>query len=137
MILYGTAALALCTLIGGLLGEVLGAVMGVDANVGGVGFAMVLLIMVSGWMRKTGRLPEATEQGVLFWSAMYIPIVVAMAATQNVLGALTGGPMAILAGLAAVAATAALVPVVSRIGGRSEPLPPLVDETAALETKDA
>ena len=44
-------------------------------------------------------LPQPTEQGVLFWSAMYIPIVVAMAATQNVVAALAGGPMAAIAGL--------------------------------------
>lgn len=137
MILYGTAALALCTLVGGLLGELLGKVMGVDANVGGVGFAMILLVVASGWLRKTGRLPEATEHGLLFWSGMYIPIVVAMAATQNVVAALTGGPMALLAGLAALTAAAMLVPVVSRIGGRSEPLPPLADDTARLETEGA
>lgn len=137
MILYGTAALALCTLIGGLLGELLGTAMGVDANVGGVGFAMVLLVMVSGWLHKTGRLPEATQHGVLFWSGMYIPIVIAMAATQNVVAALSGGPMALLAGLAALIGAAALVPVVSRIGGASEPLPPLEHETDTVVTKGA
>ena len=57
-----------------------------------------------------------SEQGIKFWSAVYIPIVVAMAAQQNVYGALSGGPMAILAGIAAVAIAFALVPVLDRIG---------------------
>ena len=40
----------------------------------------------------------------------------AMAAQQNVYGALSGGPMAILAGAAAVIIGFALVPALSRIG---------------------
>ena len=51
-----------------------------------------------------------------------------MASTQNVAKAITGGPMAILAGLGALAAGAALVPVLARIGEPSEPLPPLTEE---------
>lgn len=47
---------------------------------------------------------------------MYIPIVVAMAAQQNVVAALKGGPIAVLAGALAVVASFALVPVISRIG---------------------
>ncbi|NGO69701.1 malonate transporter subunit MadL [Streptomyces boncukensis] len=127
MVLYGVAALAVCLLVGTLIGELLGVAVGVDANVGGVGFAMIMLVLVTHWLRGKGRFPEATAQGVLFWSAMYIPIVIAMAATQNVAKAVTGGPMAILAGLAALAAGAALVPAVARIGGTAEPLPPLTE----------
>lgn len=40
----------------------------------------------------------------------------AMAAQQNVMGALTGGPMAITAGLAAVICGFALVPMLDRLG---------------------
>ncbi|MEU2941965.1 malonate transporter subunit MadL [Nocardiopsis alba] len=128
MVLYGVAALAVCLLSGALVGELLGAAVGVDANVGGVGFAMIMLVVVSDRLRRNGKLPEATEQGVLFWSAMYIPVVIAMASTQNVVKAIAGGPMAITAGLAALIAGAALVPVLSRIGEPAEPLPPLVEE---------
>ncbi len=128
MVLYGVAALALCMLAGMIIGDLLGVAVGVDANVGGVGFAMVLLVLVSAWLRKKGLFPKPTEQGVLFWSALYIPIVVAMAATQNVVEAVTGGPMAILAGLAALVCGAALVPVISRVGGRSEALPEMTEE---------
>ena len=42
MPLYGTALLAGCHLTGILLGELLGRVLGVQANVGGVGIAMLL-----------------------------------------------------------------------------------------------
>ncbi|WP_432745293.1 malonate transporter subunit MadL [Streptomyces sp. JH002] len=126
MIIYGVAALAVCLLAGTLAGELIGAAVGVDANVGGVGFAMIMLVLVTGWLRAKGLFPQATEQGVLFWSAMYIPIVIAMASTQNVVKAVSGGPMAILAGLAALAAGLALVPVLARIGEPGEPLPPPV-----------
>ncbi|WP_261778164.1 MULTISPECIES: malonate transporter subunit MadL [unclassified Rhodococcus (in: high G+C Gram-positive bacteria)] len=128
MVLYGVAALALCMLSGSVIGELLGLALGVDANVGGVGFAMIMLIFATDWLRRRGKFPKATEQGVLFWSAMYIPIVIAMASIQNVATAITGGPMALLAGLGALIAGAALVPVLARIGEPSEPLPPLTDD---------
>ncbi|ANW68201.1 malonate transporter subunit MadL [Mycobacterium sp. djl-10] len=119
-------------LAGTLIGEFLGMAINVDANVGGVGFAMIMLIVATDWLRRRGKFPEVSEQGVLFWSAMYIPIVIAMASTQNVVAAVTGGPMAILAGLGALVAGAALVPVMARIGEPAEPLPPL-DEEAKQE----
>ncbi|MNR62088.1 Malonate transporter MadL subunit [compost metagenome] len=46
-----------------------------------------------------------------------------MAAQQNVLGALSGGPAAILAGLAAVTISFALVPVLDRLGRKDEVTP--------------
>jgi malonate transporter MadL subunit len=46
---------------------------------------------------------------------MYIPIIVAMAAQQNVAAAVSGGAMAMLAGVAAVVAGFALVPVLARM----------------------
>ena len=61
-------------------------------------------------------LTPITEKGIGFWSAMYIPIVVAMAARQNVVSALSGGWMAIIAGVAAVAASFAMIPVLARLG---------------------
>ncbi|MEV5610877.1 malonate transporter subunit MadL [Streptomyces sp. NPDC052225] len=137
MVLYGVAALAVCMLAGTLVGEYLGQALGVDANIGGVGFAMVLLVFVTHWLRQKGKFPEASRQGVLFWSAMYIPIVVAMAATQNVRKAVTGGPMALLAGLVALVAGFALVPVVARIGGPGQPFPESDDGPAQEEPAEA
>lgn len=135
MILYGTATLAICMLLGKIIGSLIGELVGVDADIGGVGFAMVMLIFASAWLRKRNLLPQPTEQGILFWSAMYIPIVIAMASIQNVSSAVAGGPMALIAGGAALAGCLALVPVVARIGTPSEPLPPLGQEENQEESK--
>jgi malonate transporter MadL subunit len=116
LVIYGVALLAGCMLAGLYLGDLLGLLIGVEANVGGVGLAMILLILLSDRLRKTGRLSTPTEQGVLFWTAIYIPVVVAMAAKQNVIAAVKGGPAAILAGVGAVALSFLLVPVLSRVG---------------------
>ena len=43
----------------------------------------------------------------------FIPIVVAMAAKQNVVGAIDGGFMALLAGLLVVAVSFIFVPIIS------------------------
>ena len=40
MVIIGTTLLAACYLLGILLGDALGAAIGINANVGGVGFAM-------------------------------------------------------------------------------------------------
>lgn len=116
MIIYGVALLSICTLLGVLIGELLGAAIGVKANVGGVGFAMLLLLLISEHLKSSGRFIQLSAQGVTFWTAMYIPIVIAMAAQQNVLGAVRGGPMAILAGLLATVVCFSLIPVIDRIG---------------------
>ncbi len=120
MTIYGTALLSLCLLSGMILGKLIGMAIGVDANVGGVGIAMLMLMLLSSKLRQAGHLSQPTQQGVLFWSSIYIPIVVAMAASQNVRAAISGGPAAILAGGLAVAFSFALVPVLSRLG-RHEP----------------
>jgi len=116
MAIYGTALLAICLLVGSIVGRLLGLAVGVDANVGGVGIAMLLLIVGCDRLHRTGGLRPPTEQGILFWSSVYIPIVVAMAASQDVRAAITGGPVAILAGVLAVVVSFAMVPLISRIG---------------------
>lgn len=115
MVIYGVALLSFCMLAGVFIGDILGRLIGVQANVGGVGVAMLLLIVLSNLTHHRFRLGSATEQGIHFWSAMYIPIVVAMAAKQNVIAAVSSGWMAIIAGAAAVAASFALVPLLDRI----------------------
>ena len=128
MTIYGTGLLAACVLVGLFVGDLLGSAIGVKANVGGVGFAMILLIFSSEYLRKRNLLPQPTQDGVHFWSAIYIPVVVAMAAQQNVVAALKGGPAAILAGVLAVVVCFALIPVVERIGraDSSQPFRPQV-----------
>lgn len=130
MVIYGVALLAGCFLTGVFLGDLLGAAIGVDANVGGVGIAMLFLIVISDRLIKSGRLKPVTRQGVLFWSSIYIPVVVAMAAGQNVVAAVDGGVMAFVAGGVATVACFLLVPVVSRMGGPGVPLPEIEDEDA-------
>lgn len=116
MVIYGAALLAICLLVGLFLGDVLGVLIGVEANVGGVGIAMLILIFASERLDRRKPFLPATRQGILFWSGIYIPIVVAMAARQNVVAALDGGLAAFLAGTLAVVACLFLVPVISRIG---------------------
>lgn len=96
MIIYGTALLAICYLLGDFIGKLLGALLGVDANVGGVAIAMILLIAGKELLAKRDLLPTTTQFGVLYWAGMYIPIVVAMSAGQNVVAALSGGMVAVL-----------------------------------------
>jgi len=129
MIIYGVAFLAFCTLVGLFVGELLGKLLGIPANVGGVGIAMLLLIGLGSYLNKKGFLAGKSEQGLTFWAAVYIPIVVAMAAQQNVYGAIKGGPMAILAGTLAVVVAFALVPVLVRIGNQ--------EPEAIVPTKEA
>ncbi len=117
MVIYGVALLSGCLIAGLFCGQLLGRLIGVQANVGGVGIAMLLLILVSDRLRKAGRLKPVSQRGIVFWSSIYIPVVVAMAASQNVVSAIEGGPVALLAGALAVGLGFALVPVISRLGG--------------------
>ena len=114
MIIYGTALLALCHLLGIFLGDLLGQALGVKTNVGGVGIAMLLLITARIYMHRKGILPKLTELGVEYWGAMYIPVVVAMAAQQDMVSALRGGPVALLSALAAVAVCAVVISLINR-----------------------
>ncbi|MCA9144958.1 MAG: malonate transporter subunit MadL [Planctomycetaceae bacterium] len=120
MAIYGTALLSICLLVGVVLGQLLGVLVGVDANVGGVGIAMLLLILVCDRLQQSGRMQPPTQQGITFWSSIYIPIVVAMAASQDVLAAIRGGTVAVVAGIVVVVVSFAMVPLISRIG-RSPP----------------
>jgi malonate transporter MadL subunit len=116
MIIYGTAILAACHLLGVYIGDVLGSLIGVKANVGGVGIAMMLLIAARIYLHKRGLMPATTEAGVGFWAALYIPVVVAMAAQQNVVAALKGGPVAVIAALGAVSLCACVIAFINRTG---------------------
>ena len=116
MVIYGVALLSFCMLVGVFVGDLLGEAIGVQANVGGVGIAMILLLVLSNLDSRELKLSQITEKGIGFWSAMYIPIVVAMAARQNVFSALSGGWMSIVAGVAAVAASFALIPMLAHLG---------------------
>jgi malonate transporter MadL subunit len=115
MVIFGTALLAFCYLAGVLMGEGLAILIGVKANVGGVGIAMLLLIAALHVLHKRGVLLPETEKGVTFWAMMYIPVVVAMAATQNVIVAARSGPVALLSAAGAFAICVLFISLINRI----------------------
>jgi len=129
MVIFGTALLAACYLAGVFVGELIALLIGVKANVGGVGIAMMLLIASQHYLRKRGLLSHETEKGITFWAMIYIPVVVAMAATQNVVVAIKGGPIALLSAAGSFALCAVVISVINRIIQRahiaSEALPPV------------
>jgi malonate transporter MadL subunit len=120
MVIYGVALLSFCMLVGVFVGDLLGKLIGVQANVGGVGIAMLLLIFLTSLKSHRLQLGTPSQSGIHFWSAMYIPIVVAMAAKQNVIAALSSGWMAIIAGVAAVVASFLLIPVIARFAPKDQ-----------------
>ena len=120
MVIYGVALLSACFLAGNFLGDILGALLHVKANVGGVGFAMLFLILLSNKGIDAGWLDKKSQEGIAFWSAMYIPIVVAMSSIQNVVAALKGGPLAICSGIGGVVVGFALLPIINKIFGKKE-----------------
>jgi len=129
----GVALLAICTLIGQLLGEGLGVLLGVKANVGGVGIAMILLIAARMWLKTRGRYNEGVSRGIHFWGALYIPIVVAMAAQQDVVAAVEGGPIVLIAGVGALLLCFSAVAIISRMSGTPETM----DEIEVREKREA
>ena len=58
MVIYGVALLAFCMLVGIILGELLGRLIGIEANIGGIGIAMLLLIFLSNYLKKSFNLGE-------------------------------------------------------------------------------
>ena len=76
--------------------------------------AMMLLMTAQYYLRKRGLMRPETERGVTFWAVLYIPVVVAMAAQQDMVAALRGGPVAVLSAIAAVAVTAVVIALINR-----------------------
>ena len=117
--IFGVALLAGCMLVGSFVGNVLGYLIGLNSDVGGVGFAMLLLLILVNSEKVSSKLPKGSSEGITFWKEMFIPIIIAMTAAQNVYHAISSGALAIVAGLAAVAAAFALVPVLSRMSKKT------------------
>jgi len=97
-IIYGVALLAFSYLVGQWLGEFFGTLLGINANVGGVGFAMIILMLLKEWFVKNNWMNTDMDLGIDFWNKMYIPVVIAMAASLNVKSAVSSGTLAIVAG---------------------------------------
>jgi len=115
LVMFGTALLAVCYLLGIVAGDALGILIGVKANVGGVGFAMILLIASLHFAHTRGVMTVGAERGVTFWAALYIPVVVAMSATQNVVVAFKSGIVAVLGAAGSVVVCACMIAVINRV----------------------
>ncbi len=120
MKIYGVAVLAACFIAGQLIGDVLGIAFKFDGNIGGVGFGMLLLILLGDAMKKKKWIDAESESGIQFWSGMYIPVVVAMSSIQNVKAALSGGWVALIVGVIGTLSCFLLIPVLAKFSPKSE-----------------
>jgi len=101
--------------VGLFIGEMLGSAIGVQGNVGGIGFAMLLLVVITNYLFDKDMISQKAQDGIYYWRYMYIPLVVAMACRQNVVGALSGGPAAVTAGVVVVVLLFLCVPLVTKL----------------------
>ena len=118
--IYGVAALSVCMLLGTLIGTVFGNLIGAGTEVGGVGFAMLLLIFLTNSKKLTFTQKPAFVQGIQFWKAMFIPVVIAMTATQNVFHMRSGSIVAITAGAAAVGFSYLMLFILHKLTAKKE-----------------
>ena len=116
--IYGVALLAACMFVGSYLGNLLGLLTGLGSDVGGVGFAMVLLLLITNSKKASSLLPDKYEKGIEFWKDMFIPIVVAMSASQDVYHALSGGMLAFVGGIAVIVVSFILVALLGKIASK-------------------
>ena len=114
-IMLGTAVLSFCHIMGVFFGDLLGWAIGARSNVGGVGIGMLMLILIRLYMVKKGVLGKKFEDGVNYWGALYIPVVVAMAATQNVVAAMRGGHVALLAAVLTFTSCFCIISFINRM----------------------
>lgn len=116
--IYSLVTIAVCMLLGKYIGTLLGTAVGIGADVGGVGFAILLMLFVTNCSKFTFTKRQDFIQGMHFWKKMYIPVVVAMAASQNVFRMLTSGMVAIIGGAAAVAFPFLLLYLLHKFGAK-------------------
>ena len=109
--IYGVALLSGCVLIGSIIGNLLGLWTGLNSDIGGVGFAMILLLILTNSKKVNKLLPEGYVKGINFWKEMFIPVIIAMSASQNVVSALDGGVLALVLGVGVVVIMLLLIPV--------------------------
>ena len=113
--IYGVALLAGCMYVGSFFGNFLGLITGLDSDIGGVGFAMLLLLIITNSPKITKLFPDAYKKGINFWKEMYIPVTIAMSASQNVVSALSGGVLALVLGVGIVFVMLLLIPVLNKL----------------------
>lgn len=117
--IYGVALLAACMFIGSFIGNLLGIATGLGSDIGGVGFAMLLLLLITSSKKVSEKLPKGYEKGLNFWKEMFIPVIIAMTASQNVFGAISGGILALVAGIASVLVAFIMLPVLNKFARTS------------------
>ena len=120
MEIFGTALIGISLIVGKILGNLLGFLLGVHTDVGGVGFAMLILLVLTNYVPAGKKLQIHSENGIRYWKCMYIPIVIAMASTQNVVAALSSGFVAILGGVLAVILGFVFLPLLVKEKPRKE-----------------
>ncbi len=98
MEIYGMAVVSVCYLTGMYIGTIFARFLGLTGDVGGVGFGMLLLILITNTPYWEKTIPEKTKRGIGLVSALYIPVVIAMVARSDVVAALKGGWVALIAG---------------------------------------
>ncbi len=118
--IYGVALLAACMFIGSFIGNLLGLATGLGSDIGGVGFAMILLLIVTNSEKLSSKLPKGSDKGLEFWKEMFIPVIIAMSASQNVISALSSGVVALAAGLASVVAAFLFLILLNNISKKKE-----------------
>lgn len=118
MPIYGTALLSLCLLTGLTVGRLIGAALGVDADIGGVGIAMILLIVGCDALQRRGPMKAPTERHR--FGARCICPSWSRWQRARMCSEHFRAVMAIVAGLAAVAASFVLVAVLAKSGSKEE-----------------
>ncbi len=113
--IFGVAILAGCMLVGSFIGELLGLLTGINSDIGGVGFAMLLLLLITNSKKITSVLPKGYDKGIDFWKNMFLPIIIALSMSQNVVAALSEGWLALAAGLGVVVVAFLLIPVFNKL----------------------
>ncbi len=117
--IYGVALLAGCMFMGSFFGNLLGLLTGLNSDIGGVGFAMILLLLLTNSPKITKFLPETYTKGINFWKEMYIPVTIAMSASQNVISALNGGLLALVSGVSVVLIMLLLIPLFNKFTSKA------------------
>lgn len=118
--IFGVALLAACFLIGSFIGNLLGMATGVNSDVGGVGFSMLLLLLLTNSKAVNRLMPKGYEKGIDFWKEMFIPVIIAMSASQNVISALSGGWLALAAGVGTVAAAFGMLVLLNKLSAKKD-----------------
>ena len=119
IMIYGVALLSGCMLVGSFIGNLLGLLTGLNSDIGGVGFAMILLLVLTNSKKVNKILPATYTKGIDFWKEMFIPVIIAMSASQNVVSALDGGVLALVVGVGVVIVMLLLIPIFNKFTSKT------------------